>query len=57
VAALTRKAYWIYVYTAVDVKGRTAKGPLRINNPSVRLEKLGFTVQPMDVYVSRGSAL
>ena len=55
VAELKRKAYWLYVYTAVDVSARTATGPVRINNPIARLESLGFRMQPMDVYVCRAA--
>lgn len=55
VAELKRNAYWLYVYTAVDVSARTATGPVRIDNPIARLESLGFSMQPMDVYVCRAA--
>lgn len=46
-----RKQYWIYVFKHIDLVEKTAKGPLRFNDPIVTLPKHGFQFDPIDVYV------
>jgi len=53
VANNLRKTYWIYVYTNVDISVPSAEGPVRINDPSQTLRRLGYVQEPLDVYVSR----
>ena len=53
VASQKLKAYWVYVFTNVDLSGRTCDGPVGINDPWRTLSDLGYKVDAMDVYVSR----
>lgn len=48
-----RKAYWIYVYTNVDISAPSASGPVCINDPIQALGRLGFVQEPLDVYVAK----
>jgi hypothetical protein len=48
-----RKTYWIYIYTQVDIKNKTAKGPIRLNDPIRELKIKGYTLEPIDVRVSK----
>lgn len=57
VAAKKGRAYWIYVYTKVNIETRQAQGPVRINNPTVKLATLGYRIEPVDVYVCKPSSL
>jgi hypothetical protein len=51
VAERMKGDYWIYVYTDIDLRTKNAKGPIRIRNPYQRLERLGYALKPLDVYV------
>src|SRR5205814_7559820 len=53
VADRQRQAYWLYVYTSVDLNTASATGPIRIYDPSSRLDKLGYVQEAIDVYVTR----
>jgi hypothetical protein len=53
VAGVDRKKYWIYIYTEVDTKRETAKGPIRINDPIRTLKIKGYALEPLDVRVLR----
>jgi len=47
------KTYWIYIYTQVDIKNKTAKGPIRLNDPIRTLKIKGYTLEPLDIRVLR----
>lgn len=51
VATKTGRDYWLYLFSHVDLKRKTARGPLRIRDPIHRLEKMGFRMEPVDVRV------
>jgi hypothetical protein len=53
-ASKEKRTYWLYIYTSVDLTGASAIGPKRINDPIVRLDKMGYTQDPLDVYVTQG---
>lgn len=53
VANSLRKAYWIYVYTNVDISAPSANGPVCINDPIQALGRLGYFQEPLDVYVAK----
>lgn len=53
VASQIRKGYWIYVFTNIDLAAGSCDGPVRINNPWRRLNKLGYKVEALDVYVNK----
>lgn len=47
--------YLIYGYTKVDIHNKYADGPIIVKNPILNLEGLGYTIQPLDCYVSTKS--
>jgi hypothetical protein len=51
VALIRGAAYWIYVYTHVDVAAGTARGPVRIQDPSREVAPPRFAVEQRDVFV------
>lgn len=53
VAETEKNRYRIYGYTNVDLTTRCADGPIVIKNPCSNLEKLGYTIVPLDVYVTK----
>lgn len=55
VAAQKGRSYWLYVYTDINISLRSTKGPVRINNPVVRLDRMGYILEPLDVYVTKKS--
>jgi hypothetical protein len=52
-AALHKTDYWIYCFTEVNIKKRTAKGPLIIINPINRIKWPEFRLDPIDVYIEK----
>ena len=53
VARQRRRSYWIYVFTDIDLDNETGKGPIRINDPDLGLERRGYHVEQLDVQVKR----
>jgi hypothetical protein len=52
-AEKTRKSYWIYVFTNVEIDLESAAGPIRINDPIINLKRKRYCVEPLDVRVRR----
>ena len=55
VAQERRTAYWIYVFTHIDLATCSARGLVQINDPCKRLVELGYQVEALNVYVSKRS--
>lgn len=55
VAEVEKNRYWIYGYTNVDLVTKRADGPNVIKNPCYNLLKLGYTILPLDVYVTKNT--
>jgi len=53
VAKVEKKKYWIYVFTHVNTKERTGKGPTKINNPINTLGNKGYNIESLNVRVSK----
>lgn len=53
VAEQATERYWIYVYTNVDLEEQRADGPVTIQNPFNSLAELGYSVTPLDVWVTK----
>jgi hypothetical protein len=53
VATREKRAYWLYIYTLVNLEVASATGPLRIIDPITSLNKMGYKQEPIDVYVTR----
>lgn len=53
VAKVEKKKYWIYVFTHVNIKERTGKGPTKINNPINALGNKGYNIESLNVRVSK----
>jgi hypothetical protein len=51
VARRERSSYWIYAFTKVEIDKNSAKGPTRIKNPIVNLERLGYNTEALDVHI------
>jgi hypothetical protein len=52
-AAQKGGGYWIYAYTELDIESRDAKGPYRIQNPTVMVRPPLFDVEAIDVFVTK----
>jgi len=57
VAGRERRAYWLYIYTSVDLKTVSATGPVRISDAIVSPDKMGYNQDPSGVYVTQGTGL
>lgn len=53
VAEKEAERYWIYGYINVDLDSQKADGPITIKNPHSNLTKLGYSIIPLDVCVSK----
>ena len=51
VAGNYNKKYWIYIFTEINTKKEAGKGPIRINNPVLNLEKKGYAIEPIDIHI------